>query len=92
LPDANGDLVNSAGYYLMAAPAGSADLGQQQQRAWSGSNVTQTTQQATASTTGAVSGNLDVNAPILTYPPAAPAYALHLEKLDRQPTTMSAVR
>jgi flagellar hook protein FlgE len=70
VPDANGDLVNSAGYYLMAAPYGSPVSG--------GStaglvrvNVTQMTQQATPSTTGTVTGNLDVNAPILTYPPAA---------------------
>src|SRR5882672_6710055 len=74
VPDANGDLVNSAGYYLMAAPAGSPISGSST-AGLVRVNVTQTTQQATASTTGAVSGNLDVNAPILTYPPAAPAYA-----------------
>jgi flagellar hook protein FlgE len=75
VPDANGDLVNTAGYYLMAAPYGSPISG--------GStaglvrvNVTQMTQQATASTTGTLTtGNLDVNAPILAGPPTAPAYA-----------------
>jgi flagellar hook protein FlgE len=74
VPDANGDLVNSAGYYLMAARAGSPISGS----STSGLvrvNVTQMTQQATASTTGAVTGNLDVNAPILAGPPGPPTYA-----------------
>jgi flagellar hook protein FlgE len=71
VPDANGDLVNSAGYYLMAAPYGSPISGSS-----TGGlirvNVTQMTQQATASTTGTLTnGNLDVNAPILPYPPTA---------------------
>jgi flagellar hook protein FlgE len=74
VPDANGDLVNSAGYYLMAAPYGSPISGSS-----TGGlvrvNVTQMTQQATPSTTGTVAGNLDVNAPILAGPPTAPAYA-----------------
>ena len=70
VPDANGDLVNSAGYYLMAAPAGSPISGSST-AGLVRVNVTQTTQQATASTTGTVAGNLDVNAPILTYPPTA---------------------
>jgi flagellar hook protein FlgE len=74
VPDANGDLVNTAGYYLMAAPAGSPISGSST-AGLVRVNVTQMTQQATASTTGTVSGNLDVNAPILAGPPTAPAYA-----------------
>jgi flagellar hook protein FlgE len=70
VPDANGDLVNTAGYYLMAAPAGSPISGSST-AGLVRVNVTQMTQQATASTTGAVTGNLDVNAPILTFPPTA---------------------
>jgi flagellar hook protein FlgE len=74
VPDANGDLVNSAGYYLMAAPYGSPISGSST-AGLVRVNVTQMTQQATPSTTGTVAGNLDVNAPILAGPPTAPAYA-----------------
>src|SRR5258708_15928988 len=62
VPDANGDLVNSAGYYLMAAPAGSPISGSST-AGLVRVNFKQMTPPVTATTNGTDNGDLALSSP-----------------------------
>ncbi|MBR0842597.1 flagellar hook protein FlgE [Bradyrhizobium liaoningense] len=75
VPDAQGNLVNAAGYYLLGKP-GKVDISQNTLGGLQIVNIAQVSQQPVASTAGTLTtGNLDPKAAIIAGPPGPASYS-----------------
>ncbi|WP_027572782.1 flagellar hook protein FlgE [Bradyrhizobium sp. WSM1743] len=75
VPDAQGNLVNAAGYYLLGKP-GKVDISQNTLGGLQIVNIAQVSQQPVASTAGTLTtGNLDPKSAVIAGPPGPASYS-----------------